>query len=217
MNTLRFVIVATALAAGACTDELVDDEIAATDLPPGAASAPKGDGQLVDVIANHCEVSVDRVVTFRSSHALYGVVMYLKTLNFRLDGDVAEVAYFAKVDTETGGGTCGDTSVCPFRGQWRAYRANAFASSKDYWTLTFTVSHDFTSPLVYEGAFFVRSTTGKTYWVNPAGGGNFFLDTNMANNVENVLGGFSFDRGTGPQNAAVTADIFPYLNPRRCR
>ncbi|MCW5805757.1 MAG: hypothetical protein KIT31_25525 [Deltaproteobacteria bacterium] len=211
-----------AFAAVACVPSTEDGdgnegEVPATDLPPGAASAAKADGQLLDVTANHCEVFFDRVVTSRSSHALLRVRLYVKTLNFRLDGEIAEVAYYANVDTEGGAGTCGDSSACQFRGQWHAYRAQSFVDASDYWTLDFTLNHDFTSPLVYEGVLYVRTVTGKTYWVNPDGGGNFFVDRNMAFDVEHVLGGPSLSRGTGPEHAAVTADIFPYLNPRRCR
>ena len=36
---------------------------------------------------------------------------------------------------------------------------------------------------VYQGAFYVETETGTRYWANPAGGGNFTIDQNLASTL----------------------------------
>jgi hypothetical protein len=172
--------------------------------------------QAVDYPASHCEVFVDRVGAYRTSHAYASLFFYLKTLNWRLNGPIASVGFHGRM-LLSNGATCPSTDyACQADfNVWRDYPASAYMGSADYWSLNLVIDSDFIAERYYEGAFYVRTTQGTTYWVNPWGGGNFFLDRNMHTNVEASLGRAAYSQST--QDSINTADRFPYLNPGSCR
>jgi hypothetical protein len=168
----------------------------------------------LDAPASHCELFVDRATTVRGSHGLLKTTLYLKTQNDRLAwaGGVEEVGYVAKL---TDNGTCNGPE-CRDKDVFRAYPAVPFVGASDYFEISLTLDHDYTAARTYEGAFYVRTKSGTTLWVTPEGGGNFFIDRRLAQDIERL-------RGTGPvytsgpERAVVTADVLPYLNPNACR
>jgi hypothetical protein len=168
-----------------------------------------------DVSASNCEAFVDRANVLRSSHGLVRVRLFLKTLNDRLaaDGGIAEVGMRAKMTSD---GPC-NGAECQRLDVFHDYAAVPFVGAGDYFELDFVLKHDNTAPRTFEGAFYVRTASGKTLWVNPAGAENFALDQNLANDIERLRGlppGFI---AAGPETAVVTADKLPYLNPGLCR
>ncbi len=172
--------------------------------------------QAVDYPASHCEVFVDRVGAYRTSHGYSSLFFYVKTLNWRLDGPIASVGFHGRM-VLANGGTCpsSDYACQADVGVWKDYPTSAYQGASDYWFLNLVLKHDFTVERYYEGAFFVRTTQGTTYWVNPSGGGNFYLDRNMHNNVEVSFGSPAYSQSVS--TSINTADRFPYLNPGSCR
>jgi hypothetical protein len=180
-------------------------------LAPSSAKA-------VDYPASHCEVFVDRVGAYRTSHGYSSLFFYIKTLNWRLDGPIASVGFHGRMMLANGA-TCasapsGDYGCQADYNVWKDYPASAHAGSADYWSLNLVIGNDFILERYYEGAFYVRTTQGTTYWVNPWGGGNFFLDRNMHNNVQASLGRPAYSISIA--DSIRTADRFPYLNPGSC-
>ncbi|WP_164014093.1 hypothetical protein [Pyxidicoccus trucidator] len=169
-----------------------------------------------DYPASYCEVFVDRVGAYNTSHAYSSLFFYIKTLNWRLDSAVASVGFHGRMQLANGG-TCSSTDyqcLSEFN-IWKDYPATAFMGASDYWALNLVLGSDFTARRYYEGAFFVRTVNGNRYWVNPSGGGNFYLDSNMHINVRNAFGGQVYSQSI--ETSINTADRFPYLNPGNCR
>lgn len=168
-----------------------------------------------DYPASHCEVFVDRVGARNDSHAYNSLFFYIKTLNWRLDGPITSVGFHGRA-LLANGGTCASTDYqcISVVNIWKDYPAEAFMGASDYWSLNLVLGHDFTARRYFEGAFYVQ-TANNRYWVNPAGGGNFYLDSNMFLNVRDAFGSPVYSQS--PQNAINTADRFPYLNPGACR
>lgn len=168
-----------------------------------------------DYPASYCEVFVDRVGAYNNSHGYHSLFLYLKTLNWRLDGPIQSVGFHGIARLVNGGACASNDYQCLSEVNiWKDYPTTAFAGSSDYWHLNLVLGSDFTAERYYEGAFYVQ-TPNNRYWVNPAGGGNFFLDLNMFLNVRNAFGSPVYSQT--PQNALNTADRFPYLNPGYCR
>lgn len=186
--------------------------------PSSANATEEGAGSTEDQLgahydATHCELFVDKVTIARSSHALLNVVLYLKAPTNVLAqwGGVDRVEYWAKLTAER---DCASDNC----GKWVAYPAAPWFGSRDYFSVTLTVSHDFTFPLTYEGVFHVVTKDGTNFWVHAPNGGNFFIDSALARNVEARRGYYYFlSHGQGPEFALNTVDEFPYLNPRSCR
>lgn len=172
--------------------------------------------QAVDYPASHCEVFVDRVGAYRTSHAYASLFFYIKTLNWRLNGAITSVGFHGRM-LLSNGATCPSTDyACQADvGVWKDYPASAYSGATDYWFLNLVIDSDFIPERYYEGAFYVRTNQNTTYWVNPSGGGNFFLDRNMHNNVEASFGGSAYSQSVS--TSINTVDRFPYLNPGSCR
>lgn len=175
---------------------------------PDTASAVTA-ASIQDIRATNCEVFVDKVRVYHSSHGFTGAVLFVKLLNDRLDGDVTKVAFFAKHTYEN---YYGDRTV----EDWQAYEGQKFAGANDYYEVRsynydgFVVGADYSSDHVWLGAVYVETSTGKRYWSNTHDGGNFWLDHNsiaaMQPWVNNSL-----------SNVPKTADQLTYWNPQRCR
>jgi len=165
--------------------------------------------------ASHCEVFVDRVGAYRSSHAHRSLFFFIKTLNWRLDGPITSIGFHGRMLLPNGA-TCPSTDyACQADvNVWKDYPASAYNGASDYFLLDLLLGNDFRAQRYYEGAFYVQTPYNR-FWVNPAGGGNFFLDSNMHTNVEAAFGAPAYSQT--PSSSINTADRFPYLNPGFCR
>jgi hypothetical protein len=176
------------------------------------ASSP---ARAADYPASYCEVFVDRVGAYNTSHGYQSLFLYIKTLNWRLDGPIQSVGFHGIARLVNGGACASNDYQCLSEVNiWKDYPTTAYSGASDYWHLNLVLGSDFTAKRYYEGAFYVQ-TSNNRYWVNPSGGGNFFLDGNMFNNVRAAYGSTVYSQS--PQTAINTADRFPYLNPGSCR
>jgi hypothetical protein len=167
---------------------------------------PPPDGSKTDdgthVQATNCELFIDKISAYQGSHALRAVHLWVKSLNDRLDDDV-EVMGFRYRTIGAGAEGWHDR---PF---WRFFGAD------NYFEMSFTVSSDW-GRSQYEGALYVRTTAGTTYWFKPQGGGNFFFDINTHDNVMSAMGrSYNYDSSI---NVAVPTqrDDLTYFNPGHC-
>jgi len=149
--------------------------------------------------------------------------VFLKTLNSKLDGEIARVGFTAKVHDEFR--ECereiqppGNPNGCEEVGKWQDYEATPFVGSSDYFELALSLGTNDTIARRYEGTFFVETKKGTRYSLKANGGGNFFLDRKGFSDVENALS----SKGVSWVGAEVgqlpkTADFYTYLNPKECR
>lgn len=176
---------------------------------------------LRELRSERCEVFVERAQTYRGSHHLTGVTLYLKTRNQDIEGKIVRVGFYAQQRNTFRGCSSDEETVrenCAPVAGWTVFPAVPFqGTAPDFWELKLTVTHNFTFPHQYEGAFFVETDKGLRYWANsPLANGNFFIDGLMAQNLETAQGrGWIY--GSRFEDAIVTADEFPYLNPAGCR
>jgi len=125
--------------------------------------------------ANHCEIFVDKLEVSRGSHGLIAITPYLKVLRERLDSDVEEVGFRNQSTSINHSGTHN-------YGLWTDEKLNSASPIGDYWTLPWglAIGSDFGSS-IYEGAFYVRTKNGTTYWAKTDKQENFVFDYNAWN------------------------------------
>jgi hypothetical protein len=173
-----------------------------------------------DLPASHCEIFVDKASAWSSSYGYAGVTLKIKTLNDRLDGAIKQVGYRSIVRStpeidafcKAHPASSGWSHDCATVGVWTDRVAQPFFGP-DYFKIQFELKHMYTFEHVFEGAFFVETDKGTRYWLNPSGGGDFFIDRNMRQDLLNRGSGGYYPQG----KELVTADVFPYLNPAGCR
>lgn len=197
------------------------DDIADPTSEPGTQTGGKADEvQNTDVRASACEVFVDKVSP-RVYKDVRGVILYVKTLNDKLDGEVTEVGFYGHATTD--GCTKGPwDEECPGTFAWRSFKGEPHFGAKDYFEITLTVWNSMINKRIYEGAIYAKTSTGKTYWANPQGGGNFIIDYPMVENVLDLVpqcrdSNLVICGNADPSTRLSTADSFEYLNPDRCR
>jgi hypothetical protein len=181
-------------------------------------AAVGGDAPEIVADARSCEVFVDRATSSHGSHAISQMTFWLKLREARLDGDVKQVGFrYRATDANqvcqrpayAGAPRCRDLDT------WREIPATSFFGAKDYFELTLFISSDYNPSLQYEGVFFVETVKGSRYYAKPADGGNFFVNTEMVQNFDRVIGSKLYS--VSQQQAPVVADRFLYLNPQSCR
>jgi hypothetical protein len=187
---------------GACGD-------AADDSETSVSSA-------VGVSAKNCEIFVDRAGAIVGEHGGTRVHFWIKTLNGRLDSQIKEVGFHGLQKWDATGTAC-DANDCNLKGKWADYVATPFEGASDYFELDFYLTDDFMVHRSFEGAFFVRTQKGTTYWANASSSTNknFVVDENMFEHLWPLQSAplFSAD----PSQSVVVADRFPYLNAGSCR
>jgi hypothetical protein len=169
--------------------------------------------------ADNCEIFVDKAIPIRSSHGSRRIAAFIKTLNDRLDSPPARAGiryavHDPKDECHSGFSLVGCGDVGGFADHDGAQIA------PDYFSFFFEIGNDFTFDHQYEGVFYVVTQKGTTYWHKTADKGNFFIDGQTLDNLENSIHGqgimtpiFESDPAPMPK----TADFFDYLNSHRCR
>jgi hypothetical protein len=168
---------------------------------------PPPDGKSDDphhIQARDCQLFIDKLVAYQSSHALHAVNMWVKVLPSRLDDSITEVGFrYRRSDPDH------DTD-------WHDMQLGRFFGAADYFEASsFYVSSDW-GRTTWEGAFYVRTDNDTNYWFKPPGGGNFVFDINTYNNVMNAMGR-SYNYSGSIDNAVSTQrDDLTYFNENHC-
>lgn len=117
--------------------------------------------------ATHCEVFIDKLELRVSSHGSRTITPFIKILTWRLDSPIAEVGFRRKT-----------TLNGNYAGEWKNEVLSSHSPVGDYWaTWGHTVSSDY-GTTIFEGAFYVTTKNGTTYWAKNNIGGNFIFDRN---------------------------------------
>jgi len=195
----------TLLALSALTQGCAVDETSDADF-----LAVEAGGKADDFHAGYCEVFIDRIVPVHGSHASTYLNVWVKTLNDRLDGEITKVAFYGHhLDT----GWCGDERCPEVWSAWEVRELDSFVGASDYFEIPLFLSGDYSPMVQWEGAFYVETDKGTRYWTNAADGGNFFLDRNMSDRLDQMRGGYNY---TPSPAYAIPTSEFPYLNPDAC-
>ena len=149
----------------------------------------------------NCELFIDKVSAYDSSHGLRVIGLWIKSLPWRLDGEIAEVGFRYR----TNGGASQD---------WSNRSLQPYLGSADYFSAAFDVSSDF-GRTSYEGAFYVLTDRDTNYWFKPAGGGNFYFDIATYDDVIRASG-YTSHSSTIDGAVATQRDDLAYFNPARC-
>jgi hypothetical protein len=171
--------------------------------------------------ANHCELFIDQVTSWNSSHVSNGIAFYVKTLNDRLDSPIKQIAFhFQILKTPEAVAFCARSGSehatdCDRFGVWQTVELSAYQGAQDYWQLGLVLKHDFTFEHKIEGVFYVETFKGNRYWVKAAGDSNFMIDMNLKRDIDRLRGHTAF--GSDINEAIRTSDRLPYLNPTLCR
>jgi hypothetical protein len=166
-------------------------------------SSPAFAGRHVD--ATNCEIFVDKLELSYGSHGSSAIQPFVKLLPSRLDGMVKEVGFhFTSVSRGYNGG---HDSLEP----WRDQPLSSVSPVNDYFTAPweYMVGSDF-GAASYEGAFYVITTAGTTYWAKTASGGNFRFDSAFFNRIWSQ-DSYGYRRAVPTQSALLRE-----LNPQSC-
>jgi hypothetical protein len=174
MTNRTSLLAAFACLAFGCAD-LADERAA---LP--AATNGKADGLVQSLVANHCEVFVDKaaIVSFSQSTSKL-MQVYLKVLPERLDGEVVEAGF---VGGQTICLSCnvgesgGPTQTRPLQ-----VEAERFFDALDYFEMTLPVatSEDGGQTVRLEGLFYVLTDQGTRYTVRSEPDDHATVDADM--------------------------------------
>jgi hypothetical protein len=211
----RPALLAVALAA-ACAAEAEPDA-------PGHAPAAGGKADRLDgaVVANHCEIFVDKAVPLIDSHGFRGLRLYAKVLPARLDGAIAEVGFVGHVEDPEG--ACAREPAprgCEVVGPAVELTAPAFLGAPDYFELDLVIDHDFTFEHRFVGEPRVVTAAGTDLRLVAPDGGPLVLDRFGHGRLQEDLRGIGYDDFFTPVDVGAiptTAGFYPYLNRDRCR
>lgn len=198
-------------------DHLTEDPLfemwtVATTVKTEISIAP--DFRINDIQATHCEIFIDKAAMFyvdgynmRSDHyASRSLKLFIKVLPDRLDGKIRAVRYYHLSDHYMIGSPFEAVDLKPWLG------------SIDYYYLT--IPDNFWET----GSFYVETENNTRYWYTQESMpySNFKFDGRMMNDLERHEGFFGYKYPQhGPDldvgQLGSTADLFPYLNPQRCR
>jgi hypothetical protein len=161
----------------------------------------------VHLDARHCEIFIDKITPYQGSHAYRASAFYVKTLNSRLDGEIAEVGFWhSETDVRTGQVSAWNKSVL-----------RSFMGAKDYFLMDLGFSSDY-GGRTYTGNLYVKTDKGTTYWAKPFGSGseNFIFDNVTHDNVMNA-GHMSYNYNSRAENGVSTQiPALKYFNPDKC-
>ena len=159
--------------------------------------------------ANNCEIFLDKITPYWSSHSLRAANIFVKIRHDALDGRPVEVGFRNRQDGEDANGIIAR--------DWTDLTLYQFVpSSSDYFQLNLPLRSDF-GYAVYQGAFYVKTDKDTYYWAKNSAGTDFIFDTNTYNNVMFVKGtGSNYDSSI---SAAVPTQAkgMEYYNSKGCR
>jgi hypothetical protein len=205
-STKMTVLVALLALAGCGIDAAgtVSDQTLGTDVARGALGA--------HVPASYCELFVDKITPYQGSHALRALNLWVKVLPSRLDGPIAEVGFRnSQVSFSYPGGPVSSNR------DWTNDAMQPFFGAADYFQLSLPLASDY-GATTYQGAFYVRTTTGTTYWAKAGNGGDFVFDRRTHDIVASRRVGYSSGYESSIDVAVPTqASGMDYYNLGRCR
>lgn len=159
------------------------------------------------VTATNCEIFIDKITPYASSHAFRGANLWVKVLPGRLDGAIVEVGFR---NAQRGSNWNGPTSR-----DWANDRLGAFFGATDYFQTNLPFGSDFGSNN-YVGAFYLKTDKETYYWAKSPQG-DFTFDRNTYNNVMNVKGVAYNYSGAIDQAVPTQQAGMEYFNPQGCR
>jgi len=142
--------------------------------------------------AKNCEIFIDKIESFENTDGGRAFNIFVKTLNFRLDGMIVEVGFRTKAE----GQRC---DVC--RKGWHIEKLVSFWNSSDYWTLTLDLGSDY-QKISYSGSFYAKTDRGVYYWFKQQNG-DFLFDQELWDSLDKT--------GVPTQTDSMTP-----FNPNRC-
>lgn len=158
------------------------------------------------VEAKNCEIFVDRVATYSSSHSAHGLTVYLKVLKDRLDSEPAEVGARSKSTSQAI--VSGGLQSQPEVQDWSDESFENYFGATDYYKRFFSLGSEFERKS-HETVFYVRTTRGTTYWFKRSDGQNYYLNDTLFYATRNV-------NGLGESIPTQNNEALGYLNPQRC-
>lgn len=165
-----------------------------------------------DYDANYCEIFIDKVEAISGSHGIRRLVLYMKTLNERLDAEIDEVGMRYKT---SGGYRIYGEDI----GKWYNVKMKSFLGATDYFTLSLPITHDYTDPISYQAAFYLRTKNGTTLWLKDRYHQDFSFNLDGVNSIfemQRVFGN-AHHYSSNPDNAISAQDHFGgYYNPNGC-
>lgn len=168
--------------------------------------------------AEHCEVFVDKVkISGFGAYGNHDMVYFVKILPDRLDGEVAKVGAFVKEE--------GTIHGQPHEKDWHEKEAE-LVGGNDYYKVSFTGPNNLVRVFV-EGNFFVETTKGTRYWLNPVGDstiskdGNFKLSgiqiLDATRNACKAQGGSFSSCFAAEANTLSFGQDLSLMNPKGCK
>ena len=162
-----------------------------------------------DYKARNCEIFIDRALVVSGSHAAKTLVLFIKTLNTRLDSAILEVGFY---NQET---KIGPRTQTPTTSPWTSIVGRNFPNANDYFIVSIPVSNDYLNAQ-YEGAVYVKTVNGTTYWAQANDEKNFVFTKQTADYLLSKMGympAYDFDvlRALNTQRSDLN-----YFNGSRC-
>lgn len=154
----------------------------------------------------NCEIFVNQVQAYQSSHGIHGLRFYIKTINSRLDGSIKKVGFWHQTTSKKRRQFTPETSA------WSAQIAKPFLGAHDYFIVEVYLgsAYEFISA---EGVFFVQTNRGITYWLKPKANENYLVNDEMFRVVKNISWSIYRDFARVPTQ---NHHEFRSLNPDRC-
>jgi hypothetical protein len=180
-----------------------------------------------DVETRDCELFVDKVAPVYTYHELspmgsyssLDLRFYVKLDLAELDAPVRAVRFYGTTEYDDGAAAF---HFPPIAG-------TPWLGAADYYELTGLAEDG----ALRRGALYVETSAGTRYWLNPQRSPNaqFVIDRQFVSDAEQAFGAYGqrLPPPDGSYRAApavvqldmsalpVTADVYPYLNPGRCR
>jgi hypothetical protein len=159
--------------------------------------------------ANNCEVFVDKISAYYGEHGSVSLKLYVKTLNYRLDGAITEVGFRNRMNVKRFfSGTNEEIG-------WTNVLLESFVGAKDYFELSLpNIASDYGS-IEIEGAIYVKTDKGSYYWFKP-GDTNFIINSKTFMMVAYKYNGKVNDSADLEHAVSTQNGNLPYFNPKNC-
>lgn len=164
-----------------------------------------------NIYSRNCEVFIDKLLALQGSHGLRSVLVYMKTLNDRVDGEISKVGFYARVWQKDRNGDYSQLIT-----DWHDIEAEIFPGTTNYWTFKLNIDHNFSLANRYEGVLFLETKNGSRYWLNSSqGNSHFYVDQLTHDVVKDFMGGVAVYQ-EDPDYGVHTQNLLQYYNPSRC-
>jgi hypothetical protein len=146
--------------------------------------------------AKNCEIFIDKIGIEQGSHASFRILFNVKTLNYRLDGNLVEVGFRNFEGNTEGTGH-----------DWRNDVLQTHFGATDYFDGDLLVNADGEGRSSFTGAFYAKTDKNVYYWFKQADGSDFKFDYDTY---------FSLARQVGIRVIPTQTDALSQYNPGRC-